>query len=111
MELTRIKQTLLSDKENLEKQISYYQKEDPYLSEDRDMTSTLDDDITENEGHDRITAARNELITQLEKVNRALDRIESGTYGTCRKCGEKIPEERLNIMPTADLCMNDEKIR
>lgn len=105
---TKIKNLLLEEKENLEKQIKYYQSEDPYLLEDRDNTSTLDDDITENEGHDRIVAAQNQLISQLDKVNKALSRLEKGDYGVCKKCSQKIPENRLVIMPAADLCISCE---
>lgn len=105
---TKIKKLLLEEKENLEKQIKYYQSEDPYLLEDRDATSTLDDDITENEGHDRIVATQNQLISQLDKVNKALSRLEKGEYGICKKCSRKIPENRLAIMPTADLCISCE---
>jgi DnaK suppressor protein len=111
MDLEKIKEQLLAQKENLEKQAAYYQSEDPYLSENRDMTSTLDDDITENEGHDRITAARNETISSLNSVNRTLERLEAGTYGKCVRCGKEISAERLLIMPTAELCMDDENRR
>lgn len=109
MQIEKIKESLIKEKENLEKQIKYYQSEDPFLSEDRDMTSTLDDDITENEGHDRLTAAKNELVGQLDKLNSTLERIDEGTYGVCSKCGEPIPGERLTAMPTAQFCMNHEK--
>ncbi|OGY27529.1 MAG: hypothetical protein A3F33_01025 [Candidatus Woykebacteria bacterium RIFCSPHIGHO2_12_FULL_43_10] len=109
MEIEKIKENLIREKENLEKQIKYYQSEDPFLTEDRDMTSTLDDDITENEGHDRITAAKNELVAQLGKLNNALERVYQGTYGICTKCGTQISEERLSVMPTAQLCMDCEK--
>lgn len=108
MEKAKIKQNLLKDKERLEKQLQYYTDEDPFLSKDRDMTSTLDDDITENEGHDRITAVKNEVVEQLQRVKDALDRLEKGTYGVCKNCGKKISDERLSIMPTAELCMSCE---
>lgn len=108
MEKSKIKDIILGEKEKLEKQIRYYESEDPFLVEDRDWTSTLDDDITENEGHDRITAAKNELIGQLKKVDKALKRIEEGQYGVCSKCSSKIPQERLLIMPTAEVCVSCE---
>jgi len=41
----------------------------------------------------------------LMKVNRALEKIENGTYGRCEKCGKKIEEERLEAIPYAILCM------
>ncbi|WP_449354479.1 TraR/DksA C4-type zinc finger protein [Virgibacillus natechei] len=43
--------------------------------------------------------------TELEEINKSLHAIEEGTYGICGKCGEDIPFERLQALPTADRCM------
>lgn len=45
----------------------------------------------------------------LSEVRAALARIESGTYGTCERCGETIPVERLEAVPTAKLCVDCKK--
>ncbi len=42
---------------------------------------------------------------QLEKIDHALARIEDGTYGTCEGCGVAIPAARLEVMPSATLCV------
>lgn len=42
---------------------------------------------------------------ELEAIEDALKAIEEGTYGTCTVCGEKIPKERLEIVPTALTCV------
>ncbi len=42
---------------------------------------------------------------QLEKIDHALARIEAGTYGTCEGCGVAIPAARLEVMPSATLCV------
>ncbi len=39
------------------------------------------------------------LLTQVE---RALERIENGTYGKCVNCGQPIPEKRLEAIPWAE---------
>ena len=41
----------------------------------------------------------------LEAIDAGLQRIENGTYGKCVNCGAKIPEERLEAMPWATLCI------
>jgi RNA polymerase-binding protein DksA len=41
----------------------------------------------------------------LEAIDAALQRIEDGTYGKCVNCGAQIPEERLEAMPWATLCI------
>ena len=45
------------------------------------------------------------LEVRLEQVNKALEKIENDTYGTCEKCGTDIPEERLKANPAATTCI------
>lgn len=105
------KQRLLTQKQDLEKDLAYLKNEDPYLIEDRTNTNTLDDDITETEGHDRITATRLQLKQGLAEVNAALKRLEDGTFGKCLVGGEEISPDRLAAMPTASVCLDHSKKR
>lgn len=41
----------------------------------------------------------------LAQIDRALARMEAGTYGICARCGAPIPPERLEAMPEAELCV------
>ena len=49
------------------------------------------------------TARRRKI--QLQKIEGALRRMESGEYGYCFKCGNEIGEVRLNIDPTSTRCL------
>lgn len=40
----------------------------------------------------------------LVDIDAALQRLHDGTYGTCERCQEVIPGERLEVLPTARLC-------
>lgn len=42
---------------------------------------------------------------RLEDVKRALEKLDSGTYGVCEVCGEAIPDERLEAVPAARYCV------
>jgi DnaK suppressor protein len=42
---------------------------------------------------------------QMVKIDGALRRIESGEYGYCFVCGEKISAQRLAVDPTSTRCM------
>ncbi len=105
MSVDDIKEKLEKEKEQLKRELDFYKKEDPFLAPDRAITNTVDDDITEIEGHDRITATRLNLKIRLSEVADALVRIEDNTFGVCKNCGKKIPDERINVMPTASLCI------
>ena len=45
----------------------------------------------------------------IREIDQALERIQQGTYGTCAACGEAIPEERLDAVPYATLCVADRR--
>ena len=41
----------------------------------------------------------------LQAIEEALWRLEKGTYGMCRDCGEAIAEARLNAIPWTRVCI------
>jgi len=41
----------------------------------------------------------------LQAIEEALERIQKGTYGVCRDCGESIAEPRLNAIPWTRVCI------
>ncbi len=41
----------------------------------------------------------------LKKIDEAIARIESGTYGVCESCGEQISTKRLEARPVTTLCI------
>ena len=43
--------------------------------------------------------------TRLNEVERALEKIDEGTYGKCERCGGRIPAGRLKVAPFASLCV------
>jgi DnaK suppressor protein len=46
----------------------------------------------------------------LDQIDRALKKIDDGTYGTCERCGKPIGEERLRARPWATLCIDDQRL-
>lgn len=42
----------------------------------------------------------------LEQVEKALKRIDEGTYGRCERCGRPISKERLEAIPYASTCVD-----
>lgn len=41
---------------------------------------------------------------RLYQINKALDKIENGTYGVCEMCQKEIDTERLDLIPETSLC-------
>ncbi|UCF30417.1 MAG: RNA polymerase-binding protein DksA [bacterium] len=47
----------------------------------------------------------------ISKIDKALERIEDGTFGICDECGEDIEEKRLEARPVATLCIHCKTIQ
>jgi DnaK suppressor protein len=63
-------------------------------------TSMAVDRLSQVAVHDRLQAT-------LADVERALAKLEEGSYGLCDACGEPINAERLEALPWAVLCVKD----
>ena len=56
---------------------------------------------------ERDLSIENNVRDLMGKIDRALARMEDGTYGVCSRCGKPIEKARLNALPYADLCIKD----
>jgi DnaK suppressor protein len=65
----------------------------------------LADAATETFEEEKAVALEAHLTGLLNQVQAALARIESGTYGICQNCGQRIPPERLEALPYATTCL------
>jgi DnaK suppressor protein len=45
----------------------------------------------------------------LSRIDDALRRLASGTYGVCEECGQEIPAPRLKALPFATRCREDQE--
>jgi DnaK suppressor protein len=74
-----------------------------------DLAKTKDENFADGAQvaaeQDEVMALATDLRSQLEDVQRALDKLDAGTYGICEVCGERIPDARLEAMPAARYCM------
>jgi DnaK suppressor protein len=41
----------------------------------------------------------------VDEIDRALAKMDAGTYGVCERCGNPIPKARLKALPYASLCV------
>jgi DnaK suppressor protein len=52
-----------------------------------------------------------DLADQLAAVERAEARLAAGTYGLSTESGEPIPDGRLEVLPTAELTVEEQELR
>ncbi len=94
------------------------------LTEKRDeivkkAKQTLEEDMTldANDLPDEMDLASSEYLQSftfrlrgrekafLDKIQKALQKIEDGTFGVCEECGEEISIKRLEARPETTLCI------
>ncbi|MBU1037274.1 TraR/DksA C4-type zinc finger protein [Patescibacteria group bacterium] len=107
--IKEMKEKLLSRKEKLEKQLLSFAKPDPkqkdnFNSNFPEFGDKEDENAAEVAVFEGNLSMEENLEQSMEMINRAIQKIEKGTYGICEKCGSIINEERLKIMPTATKC-------
>ena len=60
--------------------------------------------------NNRETLLLDHVERQLEDIDQALKRLDMDAYGICTSCGKNIQAARLEIMPTAALCIECQRI-
>jgi len=48
------------------------------------------------------------IQADIDNIDRALHKVDEGTYGVCEMCGKPIPDERLEALPGARFCVADQ---
>ena len=85
----------------------------------RKAKQTLDEDMTldVNDLPDEMDLASSEYLQSftfrlrgreksfLDKINKAIAKIDDGSFGVCEECGEEISVKRLEARPETTLCI------
>lgn len=53
---------------------------------------------------EQLAAALERATLQLREIDAATDRLRTGRYGLCERCGRPIPPERLEALPATRWC-------
>jgi RNA polymerase-binding protein DksA len=67
----------------------------------KDLADIASDDIDRK----MIEAIGSQDLKRLKLIDSALTRIQQGKYGLCMKCGKRIPQDRLEAIPYALMCI------
>ena len=66
----------------------------------------LKDSAQVSEAGGKVNERKGTLQVRLRKIDDALDRLMSGSYGNCSKCGRAIDDTKLDIDPALALCLD-----
>jgi RNA polymerase-binding transcription factor DksA len=78
----------------------------------RRIDDELDQPVSESFSEQAVEREEEEVLEDLgaaglrevRMIEAALDRIASGSYGTCASCGDPIGEARLDVLPYTPVC-------
>ena len=113
IETERFREMLLAERERVEGALEFLHHENPSSLEDE--TGELNSSSVDNHPGDMATETfdremdytlEDNSTAVLTAIDAALRRIDEGSYGTCRRCGRQISEERLEALPYAELCID-----
>jgi len=112
--IKEMKEQLTAEQDRLTKELSEFAKQNPKNKQDWDADfQNLGD--KEDENAEEVNAFSTNLTLErtleatLRDVEKALDKIVKGTYGTCKYCGRDIDEKRLRARPASGSCVECKK--
>jgi DnaK suppressor protein len=111
-ELDELRERLLAEQVELQEQLATIE-EQSFATSQSDISGEVSfDEENADAGtftfeRERDLSIENNVRDLLGKIDRALARMDDGTYGTCSRCGKPIEKARLKALPYADLCIKD----
>jgi len=101
-ELTQtLRASLEEERGQLQSQLAEFD-DDSDLSYDENFADSAQ--VAGQQGANR--ALSGQLSENLVEVERALAKMDDGTYGRCERCGKEIAEARLEAMPATRFCID-----
>jgi DnaK suppressor protein len=104
----RARELLQTERNRIERALVTRAHQDDAEEADDQDPSNLAADLYQDELDEGL---REDLEGQLAAVERAEARLEAGTYGLSVESGQPIPDERLEVYPTAELTVEEEQTR
>jgi DnaK suppressor protein len=102
----RARLLLAAERERIERALGGARHEESSEPADEYDPANLASDLYQDEFDEGL---RDDLREQLAAVERAEQRLAAGTYGLSIESGAPIPDERLEILPTAELTVEEER--
>ena len=104
--LTELRSSLEGQRENLRREVEEQGGDPDSDDAEIDVERGFADSAHATAERARTLSVMKALRSNLRWVNRALTKMELGTYGSCERCGNPIGEERLDALPWAILCID-----
>ncbi len=104
--LAELRAALEEQRDNLRKEIEEQGGDPDSDDAEIDVERGFADSAHATAERARTLSVMKALRANLRWVNRALKKMDLGTYGICERCGKPIAVERLEALPWAILCID-----
>jgi DnaK suppressor protein len=113
-EIAELKGRLLEERKDLQAQYdeleeSTFSTDQSDLSGEMGFDEEYADAGTATFERERDLSLVNNLRDLMERIDKALGKIDEGTYGLCDRCGKPIEKARIKALPYANLCLKDKQ--
>lgn len=104
MSTAKIRETLLNKRAELLLRVERTSKH--LYQRDKPISSIFSEQSVEMESRELIYRLDGEGKEEIRKIDKALTRLDLGTYKFCGSCGEEIAKDRLEALPYTDKCID-----
>ena len=109
--LDRLRKNLLEEQKRIQGQADELAAEAEQLARDREGGDTQFDEESGDGDTVNVERERDLLLSAsalqvVEEITDALARMKKGTYGVCTPAGRRLPLERLEAIPWANVCVD-----
>ncbi len=103
MDIKQFESDLIQLKAELQARVSRTHKH--IYEKDQPVSANFNEQIKETENDGLVMALEAEGLEEIAQIDRALSRIEDGSFGQCQNCGKAIDEARLQAIPYTSSCI------
>jgi RNA polymerase-binding transcription factor DksA len=113
-EISELRERLGSERHDLETQLTELEAT-TFSANQSDLTGEMGFDEeyadagTATFERERDLSLVNNLRDLMDRIDKALAKMDDGTYGLCDRCGQPIEKLRLKALPYANLCLKDKQ--
>ena len=113
-EIQELKERLLEERRDLQSQLDELE-ESTFATNQSELTGEMGFDEeyadagTATFERERDLSLVNNVRDLIQRIDKALAKIDEGTYGLCDRCGKPIEKLRLKALPYANLCIKDKQ--
>jgi YteA family regulatory protein len=116
LDIGKFREQLLLERARLSAEFKRIQRRDSAEDQSDELSELADydnhpaDAASETFEREKDMAMDRNVGRLVETIDKALAKMDAGTYGICDRCGTEISKERLKVLPYATFCVECQDI-